>query len=56
MPKLLSTRAGLIQAPEYLEDEVFEKIGDIWQLGLILFKTIALEPLFSATTERKLGI
>ena len=49
---LIDTR--LIQSPEYLEDEVFDKNGDIWQLGLILFQMLTLEPLFSAKTESKL--
>ena len=52
----LPLKTRLIQAPEYLDEETFDKKSDIWQLGLIIFQLLTLEPMFSAKTEKKLGI
>ena len=41
-------QSRVIQPLEFLKDNVYNEKGDVWQLGLLLYKIIQLDPLFDA--------
>ena len=52
--KFTIKESSLIMPPEYLDDETYTNKGDTWQLGLLLYHLITLNPLFTAKTESRL--